>query len=360
VVTEADICPECGVPSYITDEHVWLESGIIIHKRMQANRMVFIESEYLDPLFHGIGDIMDMPIVEAVITAKRRATKGYLGHVMSDDVKSLLKEREISWVPIYDGFQRIGHVMGFGRHEVKGYRYEGGENDYVTETVSEPYSVALACGDMIGVFEILFGCELGGSYRKLSPDVYEMVGFVSSHPPEFRKRLHFKQYEHGKGDIRLERCASCGGPLTLSDYRWFLDRGVIANTSSGTRVVMTGTELDVIFEELERQMGEALPRAIVEAQRRYIRSGFYDIKILGRLGLREQLALRGLGCLRELETGEKGLSMRLDNAVLHLIVVGIVQGLYEQAWDIDSRVDWEYSEDGVLHIEVIPKPNRLR
>jgi hypothetical protein len=124
-------------------------------------------------------------------------------------------------------------------------------------------------------------------------------------------------------------------------------------------MVMTGTELDVIFDELERQIGDEIPRAVVESQRRYIRTGYYDIKIMGRLGLREQLALRGLGCLQELETGEKGLSMRLDNAVLHLIVVGLVQGLYEQAWDTDSRVDWEYSEDGVLQIEVIPKPNRL-
>ena len=352
---EVDICPECGVPAYITNEHLWLESGIIIHKRMQSTRMVFIESENLDPLFHGIGEIIDMPIEDAVITAKRRATKGYLGSVMSDEVKTLLQEREISWVPVNDGLRRIARIMGFGSYEVKGNRFEGGENDYITETISEPYSVLLACGDMIGIFELLFGCELGGSYRKLSPDVYELIGFVSSHPPEFKKRLHFKQYEHGKGDIQLKRCTRCGGPLALNDYDWFLNRGVIANASSGTRMVMTGTELDVIFDELERQIGEAIPRAIVEAQRRYIRTDYYDIKIMGRLGLREQLALRGLGCLKELETSEKGLTMRLDNAVLHLIVVGLVQGLYEQAWDIDSRVDWQLSEEGVLEIEVDPK-----
>ena len=359
-MTEVDICPECGVPAYITNEHLWLESGNIVQKRMQANRMVFIESENLDPLFRGIGEIIDMPIEDAVITTKRRATKGYLSHVMSDDVKILLKNQEISWVPVHDGLMRIARVMGFGRYEVQRYRYERGESDYITETISEPYSVPLACGDMIGVFEVLFGCELGGSYRKLSPDVYEMIGYVSNHPPELKSKLHFKRYEQGKGNIELVRCASCGGPLSLNDYRWFLNRGVIANASSDTRMVMTGTELDVIFDELERELGDALPQAIVESQRRHIRIGYYDIKIMGRLGLREQLALRGLGCLRELETSEKGLSMRLDNAVLYLIVVGIVQGLYEQAWDTDSRVEWELSEEGDLEVEVTPKPNRLR
>lgn len=40
---------------------------------------------------------------------------------------------------------------------------------------------------------------------------------------------------------------------------------------------------------------------------------------------------------------------------LHLIVVGLVQGLYELAFDIESKVDWELSEAGDLKIEVTPK-----
>jgi hypothetical protein len=47
--------------------------------------------------------------------------------------------------------------------------------------------------------------------------------------------------------------------------------------------------------------------------------------------------------------------MRLDNAILHLMVVGLVQGLYELAFDIESEVDWELSGGGHLEIEVTPK-----
>ncbi len=37
------------------------------------------------------------------------------------------------------------------------------------------------------------------------------------------------------------------------------------------------------------------------------------------------------------------------------MVVGLVQGLFEMAFGIESSVDWELSPDGDLEVEVIPK-----
>ena len=79
-----------------------------------------------------------------------------------------------------------------------------------------------------------------------------------------------------------------------------------------------------------------------------------DIEGMGTLGMRDQLALRGLGNICELKSDRKRLHIRIENVFLHLIVVGLVQGLYEQAWDADSLVEWELSKEGVLEVEVYP------
>jgi hypothetical protein len=39
---------------------------------------------------------------------------------------------------------------------------------------------------------------------------------------------------------------------------------------------------------------------------------------------------------------------------LPLVIVGIMQGVFETAFDLDSNVDWEYSSDGKLEVEITP------
>ena len=46
-------CSECGAPKYFTQEHLWLNNGDIVQKRDQRHRLIFLESENLDPLFAG-------------------------------------------------------------------------------------------------------------------------------------------------------------------------------------------------------------------------------------------------------------------------------------------------------------------
>jgi hypothetical protein len=39
---------------------------------------------------------------------------------------------------------------------------------------------------------------------------------------------------------------------------------------------------------------------------------------------------------------------------MHLLVVGLVQGIFEMAFDVNSYVEWELSEEGDLTVEVTP------
>lgn len=111
--------------------------------------------------------------------------------------------------------------------------------------------------------------------------------------------------------------------------------------------------IEPIFTELESELGEDIPRLIVEAQRRFVRSGPFSLsEITTEADLRRHLAVRGLGELRELELSRKGLRVSLANAAIHLWVVGMVQGLYELFSGEDSEVDWELSGDGLLRVTV--------
>ena len=95
---------------------------------------------------------------------------------------------------------------------------------------------------------------------------------------------------------------------------------------------------------------------MVEAQRRFVKTGFYSIdEVQDEGNMRDHLALRSLGNLREIETGRKGVRVRVDNACLHLMVVGLIQGLFEMTFGIESNVEWELSEENDLSVEVTPK-----
>jgi hypothetical protein len=133
---------------------------------------------------------------------------------------------------------------------------------------------------------------------------------------------------------------------------------VIANINNRRRIAIQGDAmLDPIFAELESELGDTIPRVVVESQRRFTRSGFYTLEDITNEGdFRTQLALRGLGYLKELEMRRKGMRMRIENVALPLIVLGLAQGFFEIGFGLEETVvDWEISKDGTLEAEV--KPN---
>jgi hypothetical protein len=170
--------------------------------------------------------------------------------------------------------------------------------------------------------------------------------------------MWFQPYEHQDEDIELDRCATCGGPKALSGYDWYPERGVIVNKTTKRRTtIMSDALLHPVFTELEKELGDAIPRAVVEAQRRFTRSGYYTVDdITEEADFRTQLALRGLGNLKELTMRRQGMRMRVVNAVLPLILIGMFQGFFEMSFDLESTdVDWQLSEEGDLEMEAKPR-----
>jgi hypothetical protein len=355
-------CPECKVPRHISDEHEWLDNGVIVSKRDRRQRMAFIESENLDPVYKGIGQLIGVPIERIVLDVSRRRTREYIGQLIPDEVLDLFRSHQIELQPLIDILLDTAVVMGYGKYSVVNVRYEDDDSDYVTICIKEPYSLPLACGSFAGSVEALVDREPGISYMEISPGVFEATIVPAKNPPELKKRLQWKGYyrDYKEGDIELERCGTCEAPTALSGFRWHFDRGAINSTWTHRRMALLGPAmLDPVFDELEEELGTAIPRVVVEAQRHFVKTGFYSIEEIGDEGnIRNQFALRGLGNLKEIKMGEQGVLLRMENAAMHLLVVGLVQGLFEMVFGIDSNVDWEISKQGDLEVEVIPAGTR--
>lgn len=350
-------CSECGVPAIITGEHLWLDNGDIVHKRARSSRMVFIETENLDPLFSGIEQIIGAPIEHLIITAGRRAYGVYLKSLIPDDVFEKVKKGELDYELLDAVFRDVGRINGVGSYEPVDRRYERDEDDYNTVSITEPYSISMTIAAHVGAIEALTGVDQGYRFKRESLNTYDITAYPSAHPGELKERLWFQPYQHRDGGLELERCSTCGGPEALSGYQWYQDRGIILNKLTKRRMAIQGDALlDPVFSELEAELGDAIPRAVVEAQRRFTRSGFYNMNdITGEEDFRKQLALRGLGNMRELNMKRKGMNMRLENVALPLMVVGLSQGFFEMGFSTDSTVDWELSEEGSLEMEVKPR-----
>ncbi|MDY6796543.1 MAG: hypothetical protein SWK76_14885 [Actinomycetota bacterium] len=360
---DIDKCPECRVPRQITSEHIWRNNGVIISKRDSTHRMVFFESDNLDHLYHGIAELIGMPIEHLVIDASRRSTQAYIDRLVPDDIKELMRQRDMEISLVIEAMFTTSRLMGYGRLSLVDVRYEGDKKDFVTVRLEKPYSLPLCYGNFSGTVEALIGGEPGIEYGEVSPGVYEAMVFSSEIPSELKKRLHWRGYlqKYKEGHIELERCGTCGGPRALSSFHWDLDMGVIRSTTTGKRMVITGPSMiDPVFEDLEQELGDSIPRVVVEAQKRFVKTGFFSVgEVDDEASLRSRLALRGLGNMVEVRMGRKGVRLVLENAALHLLGVGMAQGLYELAFNVESEVDWELSEDGVLHIEVNPKGHSL-
>jgi hypothetical protein len=351
-----DLCPECSVPELLAQGQSWLNNGDIVQRGAESARVTVVECENLDPLFLNIEDIIGISIERLLINITARGNKYYIYHIIPDEARQMIKKKELEVIPFVESITTLAQLYGNARYELLGFRFENGPEDYSRHRVIEPYSLPLTVGAYAGAVSGIVGGEAAVSYKKVTPDEYIYTSQRTQYPAILKEKLRMPVYEHNDGDIELERCGSCGCPRAVSSYEWNVQGGKIINRQTGRRMVLLGpAQLDHLFDALEGELGDAIPQTVIEAQRRFVRTGFSSIDIMeGEEGLRTQLALRGLGNLKELDISRKKASMRVDNACMHLILAGLVQGNFELAFDVDSNIEWEFTREGDLILEVAP------
>ncbi|MBN2025546.1 MAG: hypothetical protein JW854_02115 [Actinobacteria bacterium] len=347
-------CKECGAPKRLVREHRWLSNGTIVQRKNPYHRMIFIECENINATYRNLEELVGVSIEHLLIEAKRKATFDFIDRLLLSGVKTFVR---LSGARIIArAVTSLGSTMGYGKIKLADIHRIHGRDDYATFRVEKPYSLPLLCGDMAGSLNAIDRREVGISYVQVSPEVYKVTGRVSDHPLELKERLEGTRYKYKPGDIEIERCPACGGPAFLSQYHWDLENGIITSKSSGHRKAMIGpAALESVIEELQHELGDTVAETVIEAQRRFVKTDFYSLEEASyEEGLRKHLYLRGMGNLRELKWSESGLYLRLENACLHLVLVGLVKGLYELGIGRDAEVEWELDASGSFVIRALP------
>jgi hypothetical protein len=346
------VCRICGATKGLTRNHIWLDNGTIVERKKPSHRMIFIENENILEVFKLIEEIVGLSLEKIVIESQRKATYDYVNSILPDMVKKVM--RVTSYRPVVRNLTMLGRTLGLGDVSLLDMRIKGKDGDFVKLGIRNAFFLPSFCGMVTGAMEVVSGRDCSVSYQETSPGYFEVTTFVSTHPKELVERLPWRAYANKPGGAALEKCPGCGGPKALSSYEFDLDAGVILKKASGRRMIIDGpAEFEAILDELERELGEDIPRVLVEAQRRFVKGGFYDAGEVQEIGsFRDHLALRGLGNLKEVSFDDGRLRMHLENPCLHLLLVGLAQGLFELVFDCEGTVEWELAGDGDLFVEV--------
>jgi len=331
-----------------------MPNGTILEDGNPDHRMVFIESESLRDTFSGIEGIVGISIARIIIESQRRSTYESIDHALPATVKAIFRLTGTGLISRY--IANIGRLTGRGDIEVVSFKRRKGKDDYIKLRIREPFSLPHFSGNFAGAMEAVDGREIEVTYVETAPDEYELTARISDHPLELKERLQRKAPRYKEGDLKLPRCGVCGGPGILADYVWLLDRGVIENRESKRRMVLVSTATqEAIIDELQGELGDSIIQAAMEAQHSLVATGFFSSEeIKGVDDFRAQFAYRGLGNLVEVELDQDHLHFRLENACLHPMVAGLVQGLYERAFSVESAMEWEVTADTDLVAEVRP------
>jgi hypothetical protein len=362
-------CDECGVPLQIGRDFRWHGNGVIALANSPRNRMVLFESDLIDNLFKGIGELIGKPIEPIVIESRRRDTRWFIERSFPFEVRNYLvyfdREDQEAGSPFRAAMREsmsrmrkdlnvrmtnVGRIFGYGDLTLSEKWEKGEAYPWRTQIIRNPYSVPLWIADILGAVEAFEGRDMQAGYDKVGDKTYRVDVSLGGHPIELEGKL--KRRHH---TFKPERCPGCEVPLDVSRYSWDLEDGTITDLDSKRRMVLLGPlALEAVLHDLETKHGESVPQAVIEAHRRYVRS-----KVSGEEarksgpGFKSLTALRGLGNITEYEVDDKHSHITIENSCLHLLMIGTTQALYEVGMEIEkSTYEWDLAEDGDLTINI--------
>ena len=263
------VCNECGVPYAVSKDLVWHRNGVITQAKDPDHRMIFYESDNLDNLLLGIEEIIGVPIEHIAVESKRREVKQYVENLLPTAVRKIARYGGLGLM--IRKLSRVGKAYGYGNVRLADRRVRFNEDDFVTMVVDNPHSILFYCGENLGAWEAIDGRECRVRYEEITAGTFEVTNYIGQHPIELSERLQEPDYGYKEGDLHFERCPRCLIPLDVADCRWDLELGTINDPATGRRMAIFGPAgFEAILDDLEAELGEAIPEAVIEAQRRYV------------------------------------------------------------------------------------------
>ena len=347
------VCRECGVPFMISKHLKWEDNGAIIQTGKQPIRMSFFDFDRIDGIFNGVSELIGVPLGHVTTETAGRNARQYVDSLLPSPLRRVLRRVGFRQVVAY--LCDLGRAYGYGSIRPLELRWRNKGDYELRFQVSHPHSLAIICGNILGAVESIEGRDAVSQVRRVGENDYEVAIRFGSHRVELQGRLQERRYVYRPGRIEYERCPACRVPLELAAFRWDLEKGTITHPRTGERVAFfTPWGLDAWLDELEAELGGAIPEMVVETQRLYARdrlkhvTGWREIEALFH-----GLAVRGLGNLASLELDEDHLELTMENSCMESMLAGTAQGLYELASGRErSTCAWSVTPDDVLTVRV--------
>ncbi|MHB8896213.1 MAG: hypothetical protein ACYC99_13695 [Candidatus Geothermincolia bacterium] len=346
-----DTCDQCGVPLLVGALR-WGDNGVITQVSGAGHRMLFCESDNIDDLFARIGNIRGVPVDDIVIESMARDSRANVEDTLSPLARKA--GRLVGSNIMVRRLSRTGRAFGYGDVSLVSRGKEADGSEAITMSVRNPHSILLFCGESLGAWEAIQGCENRVIREQVGDSEHHVTNVAGDHCvklPEVRRR---SAQARKPGDIALERCGTCGVPTLIGECAWDLEEGTIRNPEGGRMAMVGPAGLEAIFKDLAAELGVAIPGIVIEAQRRRVRE-----TMGGRSGpglsstYREILAARGSGNLTSFDGNRDRLAVTIENSCLALLTVGMLQALFEMgAGHMASSCDYELAPDGDLEVRI--------
>ncbi len=341
-------CPICRVPLEFSRENTWNSDGTITQTRNPDHRVIFYEAEGMKKLLSNLEALLGVPVDRIAIEGKRKSTYHYLEGMFSGPklalIKAFLRRK------VYETISARGAILGYGHFELVDVK----AGKYIKVFGRNIYSLTLFSGDLAAVFNRVEGLpaelhleEKDGGYLITvtpGPEVEE----------EIASRLERVVVPRKPGNISYRLCPNCRVPEEIAGFVWDMEAGTITDPSTGRHMAVLGAEgIDSVFRELEAELGEEIPRSIVEAQRQYVMETLHRREVERSPDyLTRQIALRGMGNLVHFNLTREGVRAEVENAVPPLLVAGMIQGIFDLVSGGASTCDFQRGSDGTLQVEI--------
>jgi hypothetical protein len=370
-------CDVCGTPLTISEELSWDANGAITLKRSPRGRMVFFESESIDRLFKGIEELIGFSIRNIVIESKSRDTRRYIERLLTPEMSGFMpeqwrgtegggdvmtpEERQANLAivkAVTQNMINLSRIYGYGDERLGDSWDSGDDYPWRSQIYRNPYSLLFVAADNLGSGEVFEKSDMWVRWEDMGENTYRIEVYPNEHPIDLGERLKKRRYDLKPGDIVYERCPGCGVPQEVAKLEYDLGEGTYTNPDTGWRMAVFGPfSIDSIFDDLEAELGAAIPETVIEAQRRYIKSA-WGVERWNRSGatFQKMIGLRGLGNQVEFEGDRNHLTMKIENSCLHLPIIGTIQALVEMAYRVEgSSCEWELADDGDLNLTISVK-----
>jgi hypothetical protein len=346
-LSKKKVCSHCGVPREFSKEIRWESDGSAVLAKKPDHRVIFYEAKGMDKLLDNIEEVVGLPIDHIVIEGKRKSTYNYLESIFSN--VELILIRAFLRRKVYETISGRGAIMGYGNYELVDFK----KKEFIEVYGRNVYSRRLFSGDLAATFNRVEGLPAELQFEERDGGLVITVVPGEEVGEEIASRLQRRVLPLKPGNIHYERCPECDLPLDLKDYTWNLEEGTITDDATGRRMAILGAEgIDSVFRELEAELGEEIPRTIVEAQRQYVKETLQSSEVEQSVDyLVRQIALRGMGNLVHYEVHKASMQTVVENAIPPLLVAGMLQGIYELITAKESHCEY-HREEGTLSINV--------